>query len=1042
MVFLNNSNGTTSFRNEKPRVYFCGHPEETSVYNEKIAADVRRTADCDFWHAENGEARDREFFAALERMNLIIVFVTKKFLSDETGPWVEDVRFAVKQGIPLLPLLLEEGLIDAYGRIFGTLQFLDRNDKDRTALGYEEKLAKFLNAVLLNDEKIEKIQARFDGRIFLSYRKKDRRYARELMQLIHRDGAFPDVAVWYDEFLVPGEEFNEKIESALKESDLFLLSVTPNLLEEVPDSNGVLQKNYVAREEYPMATREHKPVLPVEMIPTDAEALAGVYDGIPRCIDARKDNALAEEICKHLNRPFARPREWTAEQRFYLGLAYLHGIGVETDRPKGVALITEAAQADFPEAVDTMVFLCARGFGLPRDFQKMLCWQEKLIRIRRARYEASPSEDTALALLTEVEAMVEPLQRSGDSARLPNRVKDFFNMASEAFSRYPSAQTARFLEGSLQALGTLYGDCDKTAESLAAYRKCEELIRSVLKAEGIELLSDGTLRGEPKDPTVHILLRDYGVCRCAIGDILFSAGEAEQADEIYRSLKTFLETSVMQDSYAEYDAHLSTVYSRLARSEDEKGNTEEAYRAYRKALTLDEKRVAQAMQTKDFEAFADFARGLVAAGMSTQKFYKAVTSKKVTAEEESAPQFLRTFGLPEFSRLCICTAYMIFTRLAKLVPEFPAYKEMADELQSYAEYMAEEHNRTVGNKALRIHLDSGKIHIFSILKYPEIVRAKEIVSTLKNLLNLREEAAREVEAFRLVRTLAEQGNSKSMLDLADRYLKGKGTEPDAIKAIDAAEKAAEAGYVPAYGWLADFYYETNPTKADEYARLSEIGTRKEAFEAALKSYDPQDMLLAAEEFRKGEIVPADVDRALIFANNAKDRQYLPAYDWLIGFYAESDADKTSALQKEKKITKEKQAQREYDKAEFDRLLAEAQNKNTEAYLPLATYYRDGKGTKEDLEEALRWANRALNHREGEAAVFIGKIYLRSDGKTSKKYAKLALRLGAKRDGCHLMYNIYRGGAGVRRNKLLFTLWRWRYKWHRMRERRRSRRKFR
>ena len=39
-------------------------------------------------------------------------------------------------------------------------------------------------------------------------------------------------AIWYDEFLIPGENFNEAIEVALKKSGLFALAVTPNLVNE------------------------------------------------------------------------------------------------------------------------------------------------------------------------------------------------------------------------------------------------------------------------------------------------------------------------------------------------------------------------------------------------------------------------------------------------------------------------------------------------------------------------------------------------------------------------------------------------------------------------------------------------------------------------------------------------------------------------------------------------------------------------------------------------------------------------------------------
>ena len=83
----------------------------------------------------------------------------------------------------------------------------------------------------------------------------------ELMRLIHKDDFCRDVAIWYDEFLTPGESFNDVIADAMKKSDLFALTVTPDLVNE---------KNYVMTEEYPKARENGKKVLPAVLKkPTD-----------------------------------------------------------------------------------------------------------------------------------------------------------------------------------------------------------------------------------------------------------------------------------------------------------------------------------------------------------------------------------------------------------------------------------------------------------------------------------------------------------------------------------------------------------------------------------------------------------------------------------------------------------------------------------------------------------------------------------------------------------------------------------------------------
>ena len=50
------------------------------------------------------------------------------------------------------------------------------------------------------------------------------------MRLIHKNEFCRDIAIWYDEFLTPGENFNDAIKEALQKSGLFVLTVTPNLV--------------------------------------------------------------------------------------------------------------------------------------------------------------------------------------------------------------------------------------------------------------------------------------------------------------------------------------------------------------------------------------------------------------------------------------------------------------------------------------------------------------------------------------------------------------------------------------------------------------------------------------------------------------------------------------------------------------------------------------------------------------------------------------------------------------------------------------------
>ena len=257
-----------SLPNKKPRVYFTCHPDDFDKSFDKICEDIFKTHDCAIYYTEDMTAAfdEANVDTDLGSMNLFVIPVTFKLLTKPNRAMNFDFAYAKKEHIPVLPIMLEPGIDDFYSHPdkFGELQYLNPCSTDLTEISYEEKLKKYLESVLISDEMAKRVRAAFDAYIFLSYRKKDRRYANELMRLIHAKPEFRDIAIWYDEFLTPGESFNENIGKMLNDSKLFALLVTPNLLEE---PNG--KPNFVMGEEYPMAKNSGMDILPAEMEDTD-----------------------------------------------------------------------------------------------------------------------------------------------------------------------------------------------------------------------------------------------------------------------------------------------------------------------------------------------------------------------------------------------------------------------------------------------------------------------------------------------------------------------------------------------------------------------------------------------------------------------------------------------------------------------------------------------------------------------------------------------------------------------------------------------------
>ena len=163
----------------KQKVYFCAHPDDYGVYLDKISNEILDTLakaenyNCAFFYLEDAYAeRDGEFIFSFKEMNLIVMPVTTKLLTTANPALDIEFKLAVENGIPVLPIMMESGLVDVFNAKCGDLQFLDPNAHDATAISYEEKLTKFLTSVLIGDETAEKIRAAFDAYIFLSYRKR------------------------------------------------------------------------------------------------------------------------------------------------------------------------------------------------------------------------------------------------------------------------------------------------------------------------------------------------------------------------------------------------------------------------------------------------------------------------------------------------------------------------------------------------------------------------------------------------------------------------------------------------------------------------------------------------------------------------------------------------------------------------------------------------------------------------------------------------------------------------------------------------------
>lgn len=360
-----------------PRVYFSCHPDDFDEYFDVVCGDIFRTRNCAVYYGPEVEspANEAELEELLGSMQLFVIPLTTRYLEEESRSINREYGFAMERHIPVLPIAVEPGLeakfaarLDQIKEGYGQIQVLNRCSTDDTERPYEKKLSDYLSHILVGDELARQIRAAFDAYIFLSYRKKDRVYVKELMNLIHRIPFCRKMAIWYDEYLVPGESWSQNIVDAMVKSALVVLAVTPNITE---------KDNYVVEHEYPEALAQGKSVIPAELLPTDPEMIRQLFPGMMDLVDCHDQEKFAKVLEASMKQFVSGKTEDSPEHNFLIGLAYLSGIDMEPDAEMAVDLITDAAEGGLLEAMDKLGVMYLNGQGVATDYKKALNWFSK-----------------------------------------------------------------------------------------------------------------------------------------------------------------------------------------------------------------------------------------------------------------------------------------------------------------------------------------------------------------------------------------------------------------------------------------------------------------------------------------------------------------------------------------------------------------------------------------------------------------------------------------------------------------------------------------
>ena len=466
----------------KRKVYFTCHPKDFDLYFDKVCDDIFKTQDCAIYYTPDMTAPLPEQYleSDIGQMSLFVMPVTFRLLTENSRAMDFDFAFATseKHLIPVLPIVMETNtdeniktfFDEKYKARFGERQYLSPYMRDITAISYEEKLKKYLSSILLDDDTVERVRKAFDAYIFLSYRKKDRNHANELMGLIHKNPLYRDVAIWYDEFLTPGESFEENIKKALDKSELFALLVTPNLINE---------ENYVQTTEYPYAhNKAKKVVLPAEMVKTDRDELKKQYPGIPDCVNAHTDE-LDSGIIDGLRSISLRANEDDPEHCYLIGLAYLDGIDVEVNKEYALELITAAAELEYPEAMEKLFFMFHDGDKIQVDYNKALHWAQKLY-----DYYLKIEGETGGHSLLWLNNLASAYSDLGNYKKALELQEKNYELRCEVFGREHCSTLT-----SLTNLAAMYSNFGNYQKACELQEKCYEIKCKNLDCEDLEMVS-------------------------------------------------------------------------------------------------------------------------------------------------------------------------------------------------------------------------------------------------------------------------------------------------------------------------------------------------------------------------------------------------------------------------------------------------------------------------------------------------------------------------------------------------------------------------
>ena len=482
------------------------------------------------WFTDNAEAVFREKnFAELGQMAVFIPVITDNYLqmaeqfgTDGTGRCRFSMEAFNRDVVIVLPVFLNPGSEEGFNRLFGDLHGIELAN-----MKLQMQLETHLESILGGSGLQTSIRDRaFSRDLFLSYRKKDREQALKVMKRIHDTPEGRGAAIWFDDFLVPGEDFREQISDMLRQADAMILSVTPNVLEE---------GNYVKVTEYPDAREKmKKTVIPVEVVATDSGQLQKDFPGLDSCIPADDTEALNNKLRTISGKQTGKT--YGPLELYLLGMAFLTGFRVEKDTKRGIGLLEAAAAGSEEHACRHLGFLYLSGRGVDRDLSKTIRWYEQAYKIYKDKKNIEEIQD----LLYGMDGLILLLRAQNEIPRSVEMSREFLTLLREN----PETDAKNVETRKLWEARALVEVSDTHFDSQMTEKRWNQAREDAKKA--MEILS--SYSGGEEDEAAAL----RGSAEFHLGGLYLSAGDTERGMPHVHNAASVLEKVTERNPLQEY----------------------------------------------------------------------------------------------------------------------------------------------------------------------------------------------------------------------------------------------------------------------------------------------------------------------------------------------------------------------------------------------------------------------------------------------------------------------------------------------------------